>query len=154
MVSPAEVIAACLVKGTLVIVPTPGGPVPVPGMGLPTLFIGSEADDCDVAVILYDVGGRFFGRLQRTGQTLVHPGVNLLVRHLDYPRGYALAQELANFFDAFAAQTVMVGSETVQIQSAYRIGSIISLGEQIGKRRNEFSLNIRVAFQGTQSQIG
>lgn len=157
MASPAEVVGACLVNAQLVIVPTsqdpPPGPDPV------TLFISSMPDDTDLAVAVFDTAGTRFGRSMRDGQSWVHPAVNMLIRHRLYSQGYNLCQQIANFLDSFTSTTVIVttpasGSEIVAVQSLYRVGTIISLGEEVEKRRQLWSLNLRVAFQGSQQQIG
>ena len=162
MPSPAEIVRACLVgQGIVAVPPLPGQILqldPLPGDASVLCFVGSMPDEPDKLVALYDEAGLYFGRRQRDGRSLGHPGVKIIVRTPDYS-GYAFMKTLAAGLDTVVKSTVSVPISDVQnedhyLQSVYRTSLIISLGEEKHKRRQLWSLHARVAFQDSETFSG
>lgn len=157
MASPAEVVRQYLINSGLVILPVVTGEVipaqQLPGDGSTVCFTRSMPDDYDQAVCIFNTTGPIFGRRQRDGKQLMHPGVNVFVRTLD-DTGYDLAVTLANALDASTRSTIMIDEMEYLVQSIYRTSPVISLGEEVGKQRQRWSINARVAFQDQQPIMG
>lgn len=121
-----------------------------PGIDPTPCFVSSMPDDYDNAVMIRGVAGAHFGRFQSTGQTMLHPGLKIMVRTLLYEQGWPLAQSIATALDNFTAATIIVDDETHAVQSIYRTSNVIELGEEIGKKRQLFSINARIAMQAAE----
>lgn len=150
--SPAQIIRACLVDQALVIMP--GTHVQIPGDGTTICFVSSMPDEVDQAVALLDMPGLFGGRRHKDGKYLIHPGVKVQIRALDHDVGCELVESILNGIGTIVRTTISVGSEVWKISSAYRIGSLIPNEEQVGRKRQQWTQNIRVAFDDDQSPLG
>lgn len=156
MASPAEVIRACLMDAGVVILPRGQELVPfeqLPGDDTTVCYSPGEADEPDQVVIVKDSVGLLFGQLLRDGKALVHPGVSLLIRSLDYDVGYALAVRVATVLGGIGRSTVKVGDEDNFVQAVHRTTPVTYLGED-GKRRFRWFVNFRVSFQDQQPVMG
>jgi ribosome biogenesis GTPase A len=157
MAGPAEIIRSILVTQKLVAMPPVAGKtVPfqqLPGDGTTLCFIGSMPDTPDQAVAIYDTPGIIWGRRQRDAKDLVHSGILIKIRTLDYS-GYDLANNLANSLVTIKQTNTIIGETTYYVASVYRTSNVVSLGEQVGKKRQQWTVQARVAFQDIQAPIG
>lgn len=147
--TPAQIIRSCLIDFGLVTYPIkPPGTWPCYAFSMP--------DGPDDAICVYDVVGKLFGRGARTGKNNVHPGVQVTVRGSDELQGYLKAQNIANAFDTnFPVITIAPEDhQTHNIMSIYRVSPIMTLGEEIGKRRYLWTLDVRVAFEYDEPSLG
>jgi len=133
MRSPADIIAHLLVN-----------------LGLCTLedewpiSVAILPDTPDEAVCAYDTGGRMDGRILRTGEQIVHPGIQIRVRGKDYLASYAKIRAIALLLDLQNDILVAFSDEEVYvIQNVSRTGDILPLGiEDIdGRRCHNFTMN-------------
>jgi hypothetical protein len=159
VVSPARIVRACLLVQNLVLMPEePGHSVPIepiPGDGTTYCYVSSMPDTPDQVVMIKDTMGAYWGRNQRSGQSWVHPGCKLWVRALDENVGFALANAIAVGLDNIPPlSTVVIDGVTHYVQSVYRIGPIISMGEEVGKKRSLWTINLRVAMQDKEPSLG
>jgi hypothetical protein len=157
IVSPAYILRQILVDAQIVIMPAVLGQtipfVQTPQDGSTVCYVSSMPDDVDQVVCLYNTMGRLFGRLQE-GKTKVHPGIKVEVRALDPGTGYDLISCISNALDKIQTQTVTVDEIDHYIQSVYRTSPIVELGEEVGKKRQLFTLNARMAFQALEPSLG
>jgi hypothetical protein len=155
--SPAEVVRACLIAQGLVILPEEEGSlVPyeqTPGDDSTLCFVPTMPDEIDQAVCISNNTSLNFGRSQRDGRQWMHYGVKLIIRTLDN-KGHDLAVALATGLDQVARGSVTIGEETHLVHTINRIGSIIDLGEERGKKRQLWSINARVVMQDTEPAMG
>jgi hypothetical protein len=158
MASPAEIVQACLVALDLVIVPMEYNElvpfVQQPGDGSTVCYISSMPDDDDQAVCVKNSIGLDFGQTMNTGKYIIHPGIQIEVRSLYDSPGYALTQKIANAIQGINNNTVVFNGQTYYVQNIYRVGSIVTFGEQVGKRRRIWVIPARLVMADSQSTIG
>lgn len=151
MPSPAMVLRSCFIDLELV-------SYPLVASQLPPCFVSSMPDEPDVAICLFDMPGRMFGKDARTGKRVAYPGVSIKVRGVDY-FSYDLANSLAVAVDQDMApiKTTLPqqdGETEHYIQNVIRLTTILSLGEEVGTRRELWSFNTRIAFEQIEPSIG
>lgn len=147
MSSPAEIIRAALVQVGLVILPRGRGPSTTP------CYVASLPDAPDQVVRIRDMVGLLFGRIQPTGKTLQHHGIKVTIRTLDFT-GYDFANSILNGIETLTNFTVVIAGQKHIVQSAYRTTPLIDMGEEVGKKRQLWSFNARVAFADTEPSLG
>ena len=138
--SPAEVLRQRLLDQGIGV-----DPVTNPTADFP-IYLGQMPDFQGVkdrAIAVYDTAGLNDGRIQRTGETIIHPGMQVKVRHNKYKDGYAKADEISQELDNTPAGTVVtVDGSDYAINSLNR-SSIIPLGPEPDKRRrHSFTVNL------------
>ena len=108
-------------------------------------FIGSMPDGDntpDSAIAVYDTAGIKDGRFMRTGETVIHPGINIRVRAVGYPDSRKKAAELFNFLDGVDDVVVEFDVDSsFKVVSFSHTSDITSLGEQETRNRHSFTLN-------------
>lgn len=166
MASHAEIVRAMLVGQKIVVMPAIEGrlvPYDQPrDRGLVPCLASKISDDYDELVAIIDVAGQNFGKPMRSGKAWVHPGIRVIIRSLSFPLGYALGVRIAAVLDAFTTATVQVEEETDKgpvsvnhyVQSILRTSGLVYLGEQVGTKREQWSIDARVSMQDTQSFLG
>lgn len=156
--SPAKIVRACLVNAKAVIMPPTGmvpGQMQQPGDDTTLCFIGQMPDTPDQILYLANTAGLLFGRLQKGNkQRMIHPGLKGIVRHLDPDDGFVLASSLLDAIQALTSVTVKVDEVNHYISGVYPVSGVISLGEEIGKRRFLWSFNLRIAFKDLEPSLG
>lgn len=138
--SPAEVL-----RKRLLDLATPPGSLPESEEDWP-IFVGLQVDSPVETIVISDTLGTSDGRLQGTGETQEHPGVQIRIRSEDYQIAWRKAVVLAGILDTQIRNTQVTivedNDETYlyTIQAATR-GPIISLGLEQGTRRMLFTIN-------------
>lgn len=150
--TPAQVLRSCLIDFGLVFYPgileATAGEAGVNRGGYPC-FVGSMPDEEDQAVRLRDSAGKIFGSRARDGVNTVYPGVTILVRSPDYTQGYLKTKAIADAIDKrFPLSTRLPedGSPWF-LQKVQRQTDVMTLGEEKGKQRELFSLNVYMIFE-------
>lgn len=150
-VTPAQIIRSCLIDF---------GIVSYPGRANPKLFICyafSMPDAADNAVCVFDFAGTSFGRHARTGKSNTHPGVTIKVRSKDEATGYLLANKIGSSFDqqTFPRTTQVPDDGSLHyLANVYRLTPLTFLGEEVGRKRNLWTLDVRVAFEYDEPSLG
>lgn len=148
--TPAQIIRSMLVAFGLVTFP----------IRTPTIwpcYVGSVPDASDLTVCVDDTVGMVFGRGARTGKNCVHPGIAIRVRGTDHVRGFLQANKIAVALDTrtFPVQVQLVEDGSLHIiANVYRTSPVIALGEEVGKKRNLWTLNARVSFDYDEPSLG
>lgn len=96
--------------------------------GLWPIFTSRLPDSIDRAIMISNQSGLMDGRNLRTGQTITHPGLQVLIRDMSEEDGYDKAFAIATALDALKRETVVVNASTYIIQAVTRKGDIIPLG--------------------------
>jgi hypothetical protein len=111
------------------------------------------ADAIDNAILFTDTNGTKDGRINRTGETVEHPGLQVLVRGTDQQTAWQRIDIISKLFDATSHQIVAISPETYEIIAIHRKYSVIPLsteehykalerqGKEIKLRRFIFVLN-------------
>jgi len=139
MSSPAEIIRQLLLDLDL------GGEV----AGSWPVFVSFLPGTPDSALCVYDTAGKQDGRIMSTGDQVIHPGIQIMVRGFVYPEARAKAESIAAALDAQQRSEVVMESDASYIlHNVSRTGDIIPLGvEQEGdRRRHLFSINAVVTI--------
>lgn len=157
MLGPADIVRACLLSQNLVVLPLVDPRLPplkqIPGDGSTVCFVRSMPNDYDQAVCVYDTAGIYWGRSQPTGQSWVHPGFRVLIRSLDLNgEGYGLANAIARGLDMIPVRSDVTTPDGAvhRVQSIYRISPVIGLGEEVGEKRQLWSITGRVAMRDSE----
>lgn len=80
-------------------------------------FAGRQPDEPDRIITIRDTAPVIEGRIQRTGETIRHPGLQVEVRSDDYAIGWRKIQEIAEFCDTVKLTQVKMGKKRYQIDS-------------------------------------
>lgn len=135
MSSPADIIYALL------------DDLDIPQSGNWAMFVGFLPDAPDNAICIYDADGRMDGRIMSSGERIIHPGVLIMVRSLDYREGWDKAETIALLLDEQQKVSVAVESDgTYILDCVSRTSPVVSVGmEQINdRRRNGFTINMTI----------
>jgi len=158
MASPAQIVRQYLIDKGIVIDPEEPGELytynAIPGDGVTPCYVSSLPDDIDQAIVIKDQAGVYFGRRMPDGKSMLHPGIQFVIRSLDYQTGYDLANSIVLAFEAVNNTNTTVNTVVYSVKSVYRTSTIIALGEEVGKKRQLFSINARVAFNDSVPSIG
>lgn len=146
--SPGNILRKLLVDagvGTLRSV-APAGNWPIFTTRLPDLI--------DQAIQISDSAGLTDGRIMRSGQVIVHPGIHILVRDLSDVTSYNKIYTIEAVVDAVYRNNVVFSDATYQVQSVTRSSNIIPLGwedqeMEIERKRFIHSLNVRMTYTKT-----
>jgi hypothetical protein len=145
--SPAYIIAQYLIGQSLLSDPTGSGSWPV---YVGTLPDGNQAQD-DAAGCM-DTSPVKDGRIMSNGETIFHPGVQILLRALAYNTGYAKCEALMTALEAVSGAQETINSKTYQIDNVSPSTGIVVLGQEAqevnsSKRRELYSMNFIVTLK-------
>jgi hypothetical protein len=103
--------------------------------------VGSMPNARDNILTVYDTGGALDGRLHRIGKFVTHPGVNVRIRAVSYPLGWARGQMILAALERMRNSPVIVDAETVLMQAFTLTSDLASMGTEETNLRQHFSLN-------------
>lgn len=134
--SPAEILANVLIALGL------GTRPPAAANTWPTFF-SVEPDLPDNVVTVYNTTGRKHGRIQFSGETATHKGVQLRIRATTPRIGYEKARALFNALDSSIYQeSVTLEGTSYLLHSATQVGDIIDAGIETGaSKRCIYTIN-------------
>jgi len=115
-------------------------------------FVGFLPVDPNTAICVYDTAGMEDGRLMETGEKIVHPGIQVMVRGQHYLETRNLAHQIALALDAQRKTVVVVsGVGNYIIHNVSRTGDIMSLGLEVegDRRRHYFAINAVITINET-----
>jgi hypothetical protein len=133
--SPAQILAAHLIAAGLGTDPDNGGEWPC--------YIALLPDKPDNLLVIYDTAGTIDGRIMATGETVEHPGIQVLVRGKTHPVAWAKVRAVKEALDAINRTTVTVTGPTdteYRVLGAHQRGTPLALGQDDNGRMT-FSLN-------------
>lgn len=112
-------------------------------------FLPDKRDEFALAAAVHDTTGLKDGRYMRGGQSVMHPGIQIMVRAQDYDVGFGKAQAALDALEASGGATVTVSSaEAYVLHSVSATGPVLSLGAEEGsKRRFLFTVNFLATIE-------
>ena len=145
--SPAYILSQYLIDEGLAVEPSDSGDWPIFVASLPD---GDEIPDDAIASI--DTAGVKDGRLNETGENIIHYGVQIIVRSEihDYLSGYTKAQAIESKLETVDRNEVMIDSGNVfRLDNVSTTSGVVAIGqeEENSKRRNLFSCNFLVTLK-------
>lgn len=150
-VSQAQILRSCLIDLGLVSYPNTGKPY------LPPCFVGGIPNQPDPLVSIMDTPGVMFGRDVRTGASVTHAGIKIVVRSTEFLNGYPIVSAISDALDQsmqpFVTRLPEDGS-IHYVQNVIRSTPIIDLGEEVGTKRRMWSVNARIALDFREPTIG
>ncbi len=111
-------------------------------------YISFMPDEPNIAIGIYDAAGRPDGRVM-TGEKIIHPGVQIRIRHPIYRTGAQRVRAIATALDNQIKTVVAVESDTSYIlHNVSRQGDILSVGmdEQDKQRRHYWTINAVLTY--------
>jgi len=112
------------------------------------LYLSFLPDSVDNAMCLYDENPQIDGRIQSTGELLLHFGMRLRIRNTDYETGWAKAAEILRDLMTSVRQSVVININEYLIHTFTTYTGIHSMGlENSTKRRNIFDLNFITSIE-------
>jgi hypothetical protein len=111
-------------------------------------YVTSLPDEPDNAICVQDTVGRLDGRIHKTGETIVHPGIQVRVRSESFVLGWAKANEIKTALEQIKNDSVSVvdpisgTTHTYTIHSATLTSPILPIGEGKEGRRENFTINV------------
>jgi len=111
------------------------------------IYAGNEPNLPDPLIIVYDTSGITQGRIQRTGETVEHHGIQFQIRGVDYPTTWTKADELRQVIDEQVKYSKLtVDDSKYTIHAITRQSGPIALGKEQGTHRFLFTLNAIVSL--------
>ena len=114
------------------------------------IFTGFFPGVPDEAMCCYDTAGKPDGRIMASGEQIIHPGVQVLLRGPDYLATREKAEAVAQALDGQRRTPVAIpGGETYLLHNVSRSGDILPLGmeEDGDRRRHLFAINSTMTVQ-------
>lgn len=120
--------------------------------GVPTwpCYVSSLPEDDNTptdAVCVYDTTPALDGRLQGTAEQIVHYGIQIKVRSLNYADGWGKSDSLAKALDAVKREAVQIESGVAYVLvAATRISGPLSIGTDpaSAKLSRQFTINFTI----------
>ena len=140
--SPAQIFRALLVSMDHLVVTNPNVGVLWP------VFVSEMPDDQDNCVVICDTGGKYDGRIQRTGDVLTHQGVQVRVRSQNYQDASQKTSYIVKAVDHHTLRgMVQIDDDKYMVQSINRTTNIMPMPpEEHRKRRVSFVFNARMTI--------
>lgn len=137
---PADIVRYLLIAighGTL---PTASGSWPINVMNEP-----DTPDDC---ITVYNTTGKVQGRIQKTGEFVEKPGIQVRIRAANYSTGYTKGKQIETSLDTDVLQdTVTIGSSQYRVHALSRTANLVWLGKDVtSSKRQVFTLNYTVTL--------
>lgn len=127
-----------------------GSPIEVKNMGTWPIYTNARPDGVGVpdnVISIFDTNGRKQGRIMSSGRTIIHPGIQIVVRASESDDSFSHSYYIAELLDQIQMTTVTVNSVVV-VLNAFTRGPILTMGKEPGNRqRTLFSQNGTLAFQ-------
>lgn len=136
--SPAQLVRQHLINVGVVNHPDVAGDWPA--------YVGKMPDDQDQMVHIKNTGGLMEGEILSSGQSINKPGLNFTIRAKDHPTAYDKAKQIWDALGAIFRNSVIVGGDTYVLWAFKRLTPPVYLGEEVGKRRELFSIDGRVSI--------
>lgn len=125
--------------------------------GVPTwpCYVSSLPEDDSVsteAVCVYDTTPALDGRLQSTAEQIIHYGIQIKVRSLNYAEGWSKIHSIAEALDTVKRVTVQIESGvSYMLEAATRISGPLSIGTDpsSAKLSRQFTVNFSITVSNS-----
>lgn len=135
--SPAAIVRQLLIDLGLV---TASGTWPVK--------VSAEPDTPDNVVTIYDTAGETQGRIQYSGEVTDFHGLQIRVRAIDHPTGWAKVNAITTACaETVKRTTVAVSGTSYTVHAMTRRSGILAIGKDVpSSKRNLFTVNYTVSI--------
>lgn len=139
---PSKIVRAYFIalNTTGLVLPSSGGASGPPPW---SCFTNTLPDTPDSAVVIGDTAGTLHGKLMRTGEQMLHFGIQVRVRALDDDVAYQKVVLLMENLNKIKMTTVTLGSNQYVIRCAARTSQPVFMGvdKDDQKRRTNYTVN-------------
>lgn len=138
---PADIIRYLLISKSLGTLPTARGDWPV--------FTAIEENAPDNAITTYNTTGKVQGRIQKTGEYVEKPGIQIRVRASTHQLGYAKGKTIESTLDTDVYQDqVTIGGSVYEVHAVSRSSNLIFAGrDSSSSKRFIFTLNLTATLR-------
>lgn len=144
--SPAEALACLLIKNNYGMKPSVGASVNWP------VFISSLPEKGNEAICVYDTGGTSDGRLM-SGETIIHPGVQIRIRSSRYAAGWDKGEAIGRFLDTIFRQAVVDLQNVTWVVVGVHRRPLLALGREPEGTRQNFTLNATLTWSNNSTPL-
>lgn len=134
MPSPADIIAKFLKDRSLSDASWPVSVSAVPKTDAPNYLT------------VFDTGADQDGRIQKTGERIEHPTVQVRIQSKDYPTGWAKGKAVQAALDDIHNTVVTIGTTDYTVQAATVYMPLVKIGETEQYARQVFTTNVRLTL--------
>lgn len=111
------------------------------------VFVSGLSEEGDKAICIYDTDGALQKRLMRGGKWCEKFGIEIRVRSIDSPSGWAKLKEIVEHLDETVRRTVLMRQGfSMMLHNAKRTSAIMNLGEEETNRRSQFTVNYNLSL--------
>lgn len=113
------------------------------------VYVANEPGVPDDCLTVYDTTGNIDAKTQPDGEVCQHEGIQVRVRSVDHPTGWAKANAIAvALTEDVDMMVVTVGPNRYLLQAVNQVGQVTALGrEGSDSRRRVFTINFTVAVR-------
>lgn len=106
------------------------------------IYATSEPSDPDNVITVYDTIGQDDGRAQIDGSVFYHYGLQVRVRAIDHPTGWAKAIALRDLLATVYHNLTTVGSNKYEVWAISRLAQPLFIGKDVPRsKRTLFTIN-------------
>ncbi len=105
------------------------------------VFIGILPDVKPQSISLFDIGIPTQGRIQRTGETISHEGIQVRTTAKNYVAARTKLFSIMEAFDSLVRETVSVDNDQYEIQCVHRKRTPVYIGQD-ENTRDSFTLDV------------
>lgn len=114
-----------------------------------SVFIGSEPDEPDESITVYDTANILQGTAMPTGETQEQHGIQIRVRAGTRPTGWALANSIVTKLDTQVNQDIVtIGATSYNVHSVDRTSGPFPIGKESPLSKREiFTINATASIR-------
>ena len=127
-----EILFELLVQENIGTDPADNKPWPV--------FVGNQPDTLPQSIALFDIVMPVEGRIQKTGETIAHEGVQVRVNAKRYDEAREKIKEIQVLFDAVLKVIVSVGNDQYEVHCVHQVRTPAYIGQDESDR-DSFTLD-------------
>jgi hypothetical protein len=135
--SPASIISQYLINKTVANLP-PTLPWPV--------YVSVQPDAPTNVLTTFDTDSLLDGRYMRRKKYISHRGVQVRIRGINYPTGYAKAVQIRDTLQQANRESVELVGETWRIDNVSFTSDVLSIGQEPESRKDIFVINTRCSL--------
>lgn len=139
--SPAKIIQKLLIAEEYGVVPGPDAVWPIFHSNLP-----DTPDTQNNAICVYDMAGVMDGRVQKTRDSVEHPGIQVRVRGVNQDQAYTKIREVLPILDNILREAITIDGVSYLVQAVTRVGTIVPWRIVDEKRRFSFTVNFIMTY--------
>lgn len=100
----------------------------------------------DNYLTVFDAGAEQDGRIQKTGERIQHPLIQIRIQAVNYPTGWAKGVAIQAALDALHNRPVTINTTTYTIKAATVYMPLVKIGQAEQNARELFTINVRLTL--------